>query len=176
MKSAECPVCGMTRRAPFFPSVHTTPWTDECGCSDSSLCMYHKLNDEPVPERPPKEIMEARAQAVFEQENKRYEERVAKFELHRLLEEENKKLKEENELLKAWQSIIDWGYDCSRAPKRCVPQATCQKCLREGYGRAMAKDAAEKQREACAAHMYRHARITYADTVRATPLVTERDK
>ena len=32
---------------------------------------------------------------------------------------------------------------------------------------------AERQREACAAHMYRHAPSTYADTVRATPLVTE---
>lgn len=39
--------------------------------------------------------------------------------------------------------------------------------------RADLRTVAERQREACAAHMYRHAPSTYADTVRATPLVTE---
>jgi len=42
-----------------------------------------------------------------------------------------------------------------------------------GNLRAAIRAAAERQREACAAHMYRHAPSTYADTVRATPLVTE---
>lgn len=63
-----CPTCRRAAFKPLGPHIPSTPWTDECCCSDRAFCMFHRYSDDGFPVRPPPDVMEARAQAIYERE------------------------------------------------------------------------------------------------------------
>lgn len=83
-----CPVCDMRHGHPRWPFVRTTPWTDDCACSDYSHCMMHRYGDEQPPKRPSQEVMTARAQAVFERACEDHAHLLARFTEYEQLKKE----------------------------------------------------------------------------------------
>jgi len=65
-KSIECPLCQATHREPTGTPISIVPWSDECACSDYSICMFHKYQDEPIPKRPHDEQLLVRAAKITE--------------------------------------------------------------------------------------------------------------
>lgn len=84
MKSTECPTCGVHHMPPRWPSVETTPWTDDCACSDKVTCVAHQLGG-PFPLRPSVEVMKQRAEERHQREEARWQEKKARFDRARLL-------------------------------------------------------------------------------------------
>jgi hypothetical protein len=74
----ECPTCGVNHSPPRWPSPETTPWTDDCACSDLVTCIAHQLRG-PHPERPAPEVMNLRAVARHERQLAEYQAKLARF-------------------------------------------------------------------------------------------------
>lgn len=72
-----CPTCGTCKIKPLWPDVRTTPWCDECACSDCWTCFYHEMHPAEAPKRPSDEAMEERARVKFEHELHEWEEETA---------------------------------------------------------------------------------------------------
>lgn len=87
-KKIECPTCGVVRFEPS-PNVRTTPWNDDCACSDATTCLYHRSTPYEEAEcRPDDAVMEARAAKRNEAALAEYEEQKAKFEEVRQLKDQ----------------------------------------------------------------------------------------
>lgn len=70
-----CPTCQRAANKPFGPHIPSTPWTDDCCCSDQGPCMAHRYSDaDYYPVRPPSDVLEARAQARYTQRLAAWEE------------------------------------------------------------------------------------------------------
>ena len=96
-----CPVCDRAAMHPRWPFVRTTPWTDDCACSDYSHCMMHRYGDEQPPKRPSQEVMTARAQAVFERACEDHAHLLAKFADYEQLKKERDEARTIVDFLKA---------------------------------------------------------------------------
>lgn len=107
-----CPVCDMRHGHPRWPSVRTTPWTDDCACSDYSHCMMHRYGDEQPPKRPSQEVMTARAQAVFERACEDHAHLLARFTEYEQLKVEVERLRAQVQEL--WEAHGD---------RECVAEA-----------------------------------------------------
>ena len=70
-EATECPTCGWTWRAPLL-SYLCVSWTDDCACSDRTMCVAHQADPLAAPNRPDPAIMTARATAQHERALERY--------------------------------------------------------------------------------------------------------
>jgi hypothetical protein len=83
LHSVACPVCGTLRlKPPFAPSIRKVAWSDECACSDDTLCLRHRFSDEPIPKRPSPEALVAKAEMQYAEELKEYAAEKLKFAKH----------------------------------------------------------------------------------------------
>ena len=60
MNRVTCPLCSRTHPQPV-EHVPSTPWTDDCACTDQGRCVAHQVNPDNAPVRPSDEKMRARA-------------------------------------------------------------------------------------------------------------------
>lgn len=99
-ESIECPLCGKSVHHPLWPSVRTTTWSDDCGCSDYGFCMLHRMSDEEAPpKRPSEEEMKQRAQKAYERQVAAFEEEKARLATAAAALNENVELKRNAEAL-----------------------------------------------------------------------------
>jgi len=144
-----CPVCDRAAIPPRWPSVRTTPWTDDCACSDHSHCLMHRYGDEQPPKRPSQEVMTARAQAEFERACERHVEMLVQF-----MDYEELK-KERDEARAALRTVAERQREaCADVVRELLDEGECD-CPPEW--------------PRCGLHRA-------ALRLRATPLVTEGDK
>lgn len=101
MPKVECPVCGRASSKPPFPPHRSTIAWGDCACSDHSLCLHHRYSDEPLPERPSNEVLDARAQARHVEALAEYEATVAKYAQTKDLLAEVERLRADVDLLKS---------------------------------------------------------------------------
>lgn len=62
-EEAECHVCGWKWRKPFAAGTGEVVYAG-CACTDRGPCVYHRVSDEPMPDRPPEAVMVERAAAL----------------------------------------------------------------------------------------------------------------
>ena len=67
--SEKCPTCERPVSRPL-PAMRTTPWTDDCACSDYSPCLAHQVTGD-GPSRPLDDVMRERTHAVHAQRRSR---------------------------------------------------------------------------------------------------------
>ena len=60
MNRVTCPLCSRTHPQPV-EHVPSTPWTDDCACTDQGRCVAHQIDPDDAPSRPSDEKMRARA-------------------------------------------------------------------------------------------------------------------
>lgn len=61
-----CPTCGWEHRAPLGPHVPSTPWSDDCACSDLLTCLRHQIDGRTIPDRPDGDTMLVRAKERYD--------------------------------------------------------------------------------------------------------------
>jgi hypothetical protein len=78
--SVACPVCGTVRiQPPFAPSIRRVAWSDECACSDDTLCLFHRFSDESLPKRPSTDALIEKAEKQYAEQLKEYEAEKERF-------------------------------------------------------------------------------------------------
>lgn len=103
--SVPCPVCDRAAMHPRWPSVRTTPWTDDCACSDYSHCLMHRYGDEQPPKRPPAPELALRAQAAFERACEDHAHLLTRFAKYEALKAEVEQLRAQAQEL--WEAHGD---------------------------------------------------------------------
>lgn len=89
--SEKCPTCERPVSRPL-PAMRTTPWTDDCACSDYSPCLAHQVTGD-GPSRPLDDVMRERTHAVHAQRLAEYERILQRCNALRLSDEERKALR-----------------------------------------------------------------------------------
>lgn len=75
-----CPLCERNIYAlTLRPSTRSTPWSDDCMCSDVGPCQLHQMFPNEMPARPDNQALEKRASAQFEQRRAEHEQRIRKL-------------------------------------------------------------------------------------------------
>jgi hypothetical protein len=81
MTAIHCPCCGVAQFPPKPPRVDQVPWGD-CACSDSVMCMAHRLGADDVPPRPTDAALAEKGQRIYVQRLKDFAEMILHFEEH----------------------------------------------------------------------------------------------